>query len=431
MANVLGELFGEIASAIRSKTGDDGKMKPAEFPEKIIAIDSISGADEYNAMLDEINGEVINGVVITFIGVDGSVLCELSVLPGKNCPNPVTTGHITKPTKESTVSTVYSFSGWSLTEGGEAVSNALNNVTENRTLYAAFTESVRYYTVRFWDGDTLRRTEQIPYNGSSTYVYDKTGYNFEGWNPQPVNVASDMDCYGTWTVSSFAGDSWDQIAENCENGVAAQHYKVGDERQIHVTYDKAYDGVAGADITLRVINIGKEKNYNGEYMNGMVILCATPLHMSKMAYKADFANKLGDILAYSVSDIMDHLDVSVHNILPSDLKRNITPTTRSCTSVFTGVNTTDKYDVLLNLWSLTYNEVGSSYDLLSYEYFKGDNAEKRILRLPGYPGDAVEWLLRDPYDGDEIYVVQKDGSIARKSPTYADAYAAFAFFIGG
>lgn len=43
MANVLGELFGDIASAIREKTGDAEKMKPAQFPEKISEIET--GAD--------------------------------------------------------------------------------------------------------------------------------------------------------------------------------------------------------------------------------------------------------------------------------------------------------------------------------------------------------------------------------------------------
>ena len=38
MANVLGELFGDIATAIRSKTGEEGTMKPAEFPKKIKTI---------------------------------------------------------------------------------------------------------------------------------------------------------------------------------------------------------------------------------------------------------------------------------------------------------------------------------------------------------------------------------------------------------
>ena len=40
MANALGTLFGDIAGAIREKTGDTAKMKPAEFPEKIAAIET-------------------------------------------------------------------------------------------------------------------------------------------------------------------------------------------------------------------------------------------------------------------------------------------------------------------------------------------------------------------------------------------------------
>lgn len=38
MANVLGELFGSIADAIRDKTGETGTMKPSDFPQKIHGI---------------------------------------------------------------------------------------------------------------------------------------------------------------------------------------------------------------------------------------------------------------------------------------------------------------------------------------------------------------------------------------------------------
>lgn len=38
MSNVLGALFGDIANAIRSKTGREGTMKPAEFPAEISSI---------------------------------------------------------------------------------------------------------------------------------------------------------------------------------------------------------------------------------------------------------------------------------------------------------------------------------------------------------------------------------------------------------
>ena len=64
MANGLGELFGDIASAIREKTGDAEKMKPAEFPEKISGIET--GAD-------------VSGVTATAGDVlEGKSLCPMA-----------------------------------------------------------------------------------------------------------------------------------------------------------------------------------------------------------------------------------------------------------------------------------------------------------------------------------------------------------------
>ena len=47
MSNVLGNLFGEIANAIREKTGGTGTMKPAEFPAEIASI--VTGGGGGNA----------------------------------------------------------------------------------------------------------------------------------------------------------------------------------------------------------------------------------------------------------------------------------------------------------------------------------------------------------------------------------------------
>ena len=44
MSNVLGNLFGEIANAIRAKTGGTDTMKPAEFPAEIAAIPTGGGS---------------------------------------------------------------------------------------------------------------------------------------------------------------------------------------------------------------------------------------------------------------------------------------------------------------------------------------------------------------------------------------------------
>ena len=69
MANVLGELFGNIASAIREKTGDAGKIKPAEFPEKISGISS---------------GTDVSGVTATAADVlEGKTIVKEIVVPNK------------------------------------------------------------------------------------------------------------------------------------------------------------------------------------------------------------------------------------------------------------------------------------------------------------------------------------------------------------
>lgn len=46
MSNVLGTLFGEIADAIRGKTGDTATMKPVDFPAAIAAIETGGGAGD-------------------------------------------------------------------------------------------------------------------------------------------------------------------------------------------------------------------------------------------------------------------------------------------------------------------------------------------------------------------------------------------------
>ena len=191
MANVLGTLFGDIADAIRAKSGESGTMKPAEFPAKIAAIPAGGG------------GSVAVAVTVTFCNYDGTELYSRQVFIGDDCPDPVTQGKISTPTKASTAQYYYTHNGWSTTEGGSASETALKNITADKTVYAAFKETVRTYTVRFFDGDTLMKTETVAYGSKATPPdTEKEGFSFTGWTPSDLTIKGDTDFYGAWEVDA-------------------------------------------------------------------------------------------------------------------------------------------------------------------------------------------------------------------------------------
>lgn len=120
-----------------------------------------------------------------------------------------------EPTKVSTAQYNYTFAGWSTTPGGSAENDAIASVTTDRNVYAAFTETVRTYTVRFYNGTTLLQTvNNVPYGSSATYTGStpvKTGvdnpidYEFSGFNPDGASITGNTDCYAMFQyIGSYA-----------------------------------------------------------------------------------------------------------------------------------------------------------------------------------------------------------------------------------
>lgn len=64
-------------------------------------------------------------------------------------------------------------------------------------------EITRYYTVRFFDGDTLLSEQQVGH-GEAAIPPDTTkeGYTFVSWEPSNLTVTQDTDFYGTWEVGT-------------------------------------------------------------------------------------------------------------------------------------------------------------------------------------------------------------------------------------
>lgn len=97
------------------------------------------------------------------------------------------------------------------------------------------------YTVRFFDDDrqTIIKTDAtVPYGGSASCTdLDGTvlnGLYFKGWNPTPVNVKGDMNCYperGEYQISpGEIEDSWETIC-----ALKGAGYPLGSFKTLHFT----------------------------------------------------------------------------------------------------------------------------------------------------------------------------------------------------
>ena len=90
------------------------------------------------------------------------------------------------PTKESSVSTVYTFAGWALMADGEVVTDF--TIKADTTFYAVYTPSARKYTVKFMDGENQLSSVDVDYDAQATKPADPTKaadakytYTFAGW----------------------------------------------------------------------------------------------------------------------------------------------------------------------------------------------------------------------------------------------------------
>ena len=145
------------------------------------------------------------------------------------------------PAKESTVDTVYTFAGWSLTDGGEKVDEL--KITGDTTFYAVYTPATRQYKVTFMNGSEKLSESDVDYNGvavAPTQTPAKestvdTVYAFAGWaltdggeKVDELKITGDTTFYAVYTPSvrkynvQFIGDDLDvTVSVNARENVPA------------------------------------------------------------------------------------------------------------------------------------------------------------------------------------------------------------------
>lgn len=378
-----------------------------------------SYADKIRAIEAGGGGAVEGTATVTFCNYDGTELFSRPVFVGDNCPDPIAQGKINEPTRESTAQYTYAYSGWSLTAGGTASASALNVVTGDRTVYAAYTQNVRYYTVRFYDGTTLMKEEQIAYGVKATAPSTfKTGYEFLGWTPSDLTIYGDTDFYGEWAeADKFSTVSYERLAEICANGEAANRFSIGDTREIVFN---------GETRSMRIIGFNLDDRADGTGKASITVL-VTPLSITSVF---DSGRK-----TWGASAIRSVCRDTIFNGLEEELRNIITPVTKITDYYYQNSTTTASETQTETVFLPSAVEVVASYPPKQNEtivYPGLDTTNERILR--NMEGTAVKWWTRTATAWDDAASVDNygncRGSSGFGSAKNSELYIAPCFCIG-
>lgn len=258
------------------------------------------------------SGSAEGCVTVTFMNGD-TVLFTRPVYSGDTCANPVEQGRIETPTRASTAQYDYAFNGWATVDGGTADSTALQNITADTVLYAAYASSLRKYTVRFYDGDTLLHTEQVEYGKSSSYVPNKEGYTLIKWTPEPTNITGDTDCIATFTEAfDFQHASWDYIATIAESGRAAENFAIGDTKVFTISLPDS----TPIDMTVEIVGFNHDTLSDDSGTAGISV-------MTKYLMPQTRRMSNDGTHTWATSELRAFCNGELFNALPSTLKPHI------------------------------------------------------------------------------------------------------------
>lgn len=401
----------DIADAIRGKTGQSGNINVSDFTEKINGIETGGGG-------------FVEGVhFVTFMNHDGTEeLYRRPVADGDDCADPVKRGLITEPAKASTVQYNYTHVGWSEAPDGALDSNILKAVKADKTVYANFAAVVRYYTVTYYDGETVLKTQSLAYGSIPSYKpTPPSGYKFSAWLPEPSEVTGNASYTVVWeALPAFAASTWAEIAAVCEAGNAASTYALGDTKQITLTNGKV--------LTFEIVGFNHDDLADGSGKASITCMLKDSNLDSKQKWSPGKTSWSASNIRTTVRNYL--------NLFPTDLKNLVKTVTKQ---TLEGKNQSDAYTAVTTseetLWLPSGAETTIKKGSITYpdgtQYAQFATAENRIRY---YKGGAVEYYLRSTPAmwNDYPDVVSTSGNVKTSGTTTssnARAYLMFGFCI--
>lgn len=389
-------------------------------------------------------GTLVPSYTVTFRNWDGTVYeaASQTVRAGGTARNPVTAGLIAVPTRASTVTENFTFTGWD---------GALTNITADTVLTARFASGTRYYTVNFWsDGaeSSLLQRSVVAACGSCAYEGEdpagSDGGVWMGWDSPTDSVARDMDVHAVFVLPElpdtvptefdylYSGDPADNSAYT-----AAQFYGIlyhGRERDFFTPGDRIRlvcdtESFADSGIVLELrsyqhfMSAERTGQWAGPYF-GMVGLMSAAHQMNAVDTNTG---------GYAATAMAELLDGTVLSGLPRFFRSMIERITVLSTAG-DGAETVVSGEACLILESAA--EVGAlsdqseTADGAEEETFSCyTDSESRVKKSDNGEGTAADYWLRSPAaeNGTQFCRVSADGSEIAGSEASAVHGVSFGF----
>ena len=134
----------------------------------------------------------------------------------------------------------------------------MKNVTEDKTVYAIYTATVRTYTITYYDSDgaTVLKTETLAYGAMPSYEPVKNGALFTGWMPALETVIGDATYTASWVDRH--PEEEDGYAEHRDEGVAEHVLRFFPYGHGRIHQDAAHEG-SKEDVEAEFGNIGYQR----------------------------------------------------------------------------------------------------------------------------------------------------------------------------
>lgn len=349
--------------------------------------------------------------VLTYKTFDGSsVIGSEDVLDGGN-------GTLTNSTaRAQDAQYTYSPDGWATEPNGNKNADALKNVTADRTVYAAYSKTLRSYTVTWIkasaDGGGTLQTKTYTYgttvNAASAYTGSTPttsqgsaeDYPFEGWNPASATVQGNTTFtakFGSPIDVSEISDSWDQIIAAIDAGTYATKYKVGQYKPLDL-------GTEGT-INMQIVAMDADELADG---GGTAPLTFIGKETLKTLQKWHTSTSAPDEQMWRGCSLRAHLIDTVLPLIPSTVRGRLLNVTKA----YVSTNATFCTDVsrvwIPSLYEITGTALKSGVsDFPKYTKVYSSNADRIKVTLA--EGRAYSWWLRDSSSVTKAYRISSTG----------------------